>query len=77
MGEWLLTVEERRKIWDDATNQKVGDWEDELLKAQLRKVMEWGYRICHNAEHSESFPSICLVCPGCVRELHKEAGLDV
>ena len=78
MGEWLLTVEERRKIWDDATKQKMGDWEEELLQAQLRKVVERLFSAEACPHHRGSlYLRQPIECSGCWAELRQQAGLDV
>ena len=67
--EWLLTVKERQKIWDDTALSPILCWEDDLLRAQLRKVAEKLYGILSSyPSHPES--SIWF------GQLRKEAGLD-
>ena len=74
--EWLLSVEERRKIWDNATRQKVGDWEDELLRAQILKIAEWGDELaCPHFTSKRRKRLARRECYACWNELRKEADL--
>ena len=72
--EWLLTVEERRKV---------GDWEEELLRAQARKIVGWGAQRCDNHLHGIWIENtkvrggdLCRECELCWAEFRKETGLD-